>query len=81
MNPPAVRASHLPEIFQPPTLRLRAELPALTAPCAEVTAHDFLVPILRPEFLSDSLDCAEDRPFIEPDSIFWSPDAQTGDAA
>jgi hypothetical protein len=81
MNPPALRASHLHELFQPPTLRLHAESPALTASRAHVTTHDFLVPILRPEFLSDPQECAEDRPFIEPDSIFWSPDAQTGDAA
>jgi hypothetical protein len=81
MNPPALRASHLHELFQQPTLRHRAELPALTASRAHVTTHDFLVPILRPELLSDTQDCTEDRPFIEPDSIFWSPDAQTGDAA
>ena len=81
MNPPALRASHLHELFQQPTLPLRTELPALTASRAHVTTHDFLVPILRPELLSDTQDCTEDRPFIEPDSIFWSPNAQTGDAA
>lgn len=81
MNPPALRDSHLPEIFQPPTLRRRSELPDLATSREHVTTHDFLVPILRPEYLNDSLDCAEDRPFIEPDSIFWSPNAQTGDAA
>jgi hypothetical protein len=65
-------------------IRQRADLPALRGiPAA--APHDFLVPNLRPDLTDAPAQPrerqAESPRFIEPDSIFWSPEAEAGDAA
>lgn len=65
-------------------IRQRADLPALRGIPTTAT-HDFLVPNLRPDLTAESTrPRARPQPterFIEPDSIFWSPEAEAGDAA
>ena len=43
--------------------------------------HDFLVPNLRPDLTGGPAEREQRRRFIEPDSIFWSPESDAGDAA
>ena len=83
MNTDPLGASHRRR-FVPPTRRLRAEGPALTGAPARTAPHDFLVPNPRPDL--SGAPCA--RPphaghpdFADPDSMFWTPEAHTGDAA
>ncbi len=82
-------ATRIPGSFETQPIRLRAELPALPR-SAYAPAHDFLVPNPRPDLsgateASAALPAQADftrRPrLIEPDSIFWSPAAQSSDAA
>lgn len=82
MNTTTIGASHIPGLFETQPLRLRAELPAL--PRAPYATHDFLVPNPRPDLTGDvpaQPARAERRSYIEPDSMFWHPEAQADDAA
>lgn len=83
MNTTTIGASHIPGLFERQTFRHRAELPALRAIPHEAM-HDFLVPNPRPDLTDEPAaqpEYGERRHFIEPDSIFWSPESQAGDAA
>jgi hypothetical protein len=69
-----------------PALRFRAELPALPGLPAPIAPHDFLVPNPRPDLCLDDGAFAGTEPRtarydFEPDSIFWSPESDAGDAA
>ena len=81
MKPYALGASPAHDLFQPQAFRLRAEFPALARVSARPAMHDFLVPNLRPDLVGDAAEREERHPFIEPDSMFWSPESDAGDAA
>ena len=81
MNTHPIGASPIHGLFEPPALRHRAELPALTRAPSRPAMHDFLVPNLRPDLTGGPAEREQRRRFIEPDSIFWSPESDAGDAA
>ena len=87
MNTATQRTSHIPGLFEPPALRLRAALPARQRTAPGPVMHDFLVTNPRPDLSDDAptseapADHCERRRCIEPDSIFWSPETHAGDAA
>lgn len=86
MKPTTHEAALIPGMFASPSLRLSAESPALTDETALAAMHDFLVPNPRPDLSrdGDAFACPTRRTRrhdFEPDSIFWSPESDAGDAA
>lgn len=65
-------------------IRRRADLPALRG-IPDTAHHDFLVTNLCPDLIAEPThpreQALEQPRFVEPDSIFWSPEAEAGDAA
>jgi hypothetical protein len=84
MKTPTTEAASILGLFEPAPLRLGAALPSLPRTHSIAAMHDFLVPVLRPD-LSALTEPPPDRiersRFIDPDSMFWSPEAHGGDAA
>ena len=83
MHTDPLGASHSRRRFESPTLRLRAEWPALSAAPARTARHDFLVPNPRPDL--SVVPCPRPQPaerpdFADPDSMFWTPASHAGAA-
>jgi hypothetical protein len=84
MKTPTIEAAWIPNRSEPTPLRLRADSPARLRSSSGAARHDFLVPILWPEFDTGNEprpEHTDHRRFPDPDSMFWSPTLHGGDAA